>query len=199
MQPVLPSTIVRGPDALTISFITRADSHPWHVRWPEVKYSSSGTFFTPLKGSSCCVGRVAMASAMSFILLLLPDADPLRRLELLARGRAADLVGHLPHVWHGHLAPTQPADEGEQRRPGRRVVERGADLVRQHPAEVRGAEGVVAVDDAHALEAGQRLGQSIRGEGPEPAQPDETHLDPLLSHLPDRHLHRHGEGTHAHH
>jgi hypothetical protein len=32
MQPVLPSTIVRGPAAFTIIFITSADSHPWHVR-----------------------------------------------------------------------------------------------------------------------------------------------------------------------
>src|SRR5439155_943424 len=62
MQPVLPSTMVRGPAALTINFITRADSHPWHVRWPEVKYSSSGTFLTPLKGSSCWVGSVSTAS-----------------------------------------------------------------------------------------------------------------------------------------
>src|SRR3989304_5217820 len=144
MQPVLPRTIVRGPAALTISFITRADSHPWHVRWPEVKYSSSGTFFTPLKGSSCCVGRVAMASAISVILLLLPDADPVRGLEFLARGGAADQVGDLPHVGHGHLAAAQSADEGEQWRPGRRAVAGGPDRVRQHPAAVRGAEGGVA-------------------------------------------------------
>src|SRR3990172_2312631 len=129
MQPVLPSTIVRGPDALTISFITRADSHPWHVRWPEVKYSSSGPFFTPLKGSSCCVGRGARGSAISVILLFLPDPDPVRGLEFPARGGAADQVGHLPHVGHGPLAAAQSADEGEQWRPGRRVVGGGAGLV----------------------------------------------------------------------
>ena len=43
--------MVRGPDALTMSFMTRADSQPWQVRWPEVKYSSRVTRFTPLKGS----------------------------------------------------------------------------------------------------------------------------------------------------
>ncbi len=32
MQPVDPSTMVRGPEAFTMSFITRADSHPWQVR-----------------------------------------------------------------------------------------------------------------------------------------------------------------------
>jgi hypothetical protein len=32
MHPVLPSTMVRGPAAFTIIFMTRADSHPWHVR-----------------------------------------------------------------------------------------------------------------------------------------------------------------------
>ena len=55
MHPVLPRTTVRGPAAFTISFMTRADSHPWQVRWPEVKYSSWVTFLTPLKGSSCSV------------------------------------------------------------------------------------------------------------------------------------------------
>jgi hypothetical protein len=43
---------VRGPAAFTIIFMTNADSHPWQVRWPEVKYSSSGIFFTDLIGSS---------------------------------------------------------------------------------------------------------------------------------------------------
>ncbi len=55
MQPVEPSTIVRGPDALTISFMTSADSQPWQVRCPEVKYSSMVTRLTPLKGSRICV------------------------------------------------------------------------------------------------------------------------------------------------
>jgi hypothetical protein len=36
MQPVLPSTIVRGPAALIISFMTNADSQPWHVLCPDV-------------------------------------------------------------------------------------------------------------------------------------------------------------------
>src|SRR2546422_5768894 len=39
-QPVEPSTIVRGPAAFTISFMISADSQPWHVRWPDEKYSS---------------------------------------------------------------------------------------------------------------------------------------------------------------
>src|SRR5512147_342494 len=67
MQPVEPSTIVRGPAALTMSFITRADSQPWQVRWPEVKYSSIVTFLTPLKGSRICVAFVNAVSAMRLV------------------------------------------------------------------------------------------------------------------------------------
>ena len=51
MQPVLPSTMVRGPAAFTIIFITSADSQPWQVRCPEVKNSCVGIFLTPLNGS----------------------------------------------------------------------------------------------------------------------------------------------------
>ena len=69
MQPVEPSTMVRGPAALTMSFMTSADSHPWHVRWPEVKYSSRVTFLTPRKGSRVCV-IFAKTSAMSFLPIL---------------------------------------------------------------------------------------------------------------------------------
>src|SRR3989304_543860 len=69
MQPVEPSTIVRGPAAFTISFMTSADSHPWHVRWPDVKYSSSVTFLTPRKGSRICVAFVNVVfSAMALSL-----------------------------------------------------------------------------------------------------------------------------------
>src|SRR2546428_11319723 len=32
MQPVAPSTIVRGPAAFTMSFMTSADSQPWQAR-----------------------------------------------------------------------------------------------------------------------------------------------------------------------
>src|SRR3989304_8996763 len=75
MQPVDPRTIVRGPAALTISFITSADSHPWHVRWPEEKYSSIVTFLTPLKGSRTWVALVnVVVSAMACLLYLSPGA-----------------------------------------------------------------------------------------------------------------------------
>src|SRR6202043_3462793 len=56
MHPVLPRTIVRGPAAFAIIFITSADSQPWQVRWPEVKNSSSGIFFCPLNGSRFPIG-----------------------------------------------------------------------------------------------------------------------------------------------
>src|SRR2546425_8330983 len=64
MQPVEPSTIVRGPAAFTMSFMTSADSQPWHVRWPEVKYSSMVTFLIPLNGSRTCVELVNVVSAI---------------------------------------------------------------------------------------------------------------------------------------
>src|SRR5713101_8249491 len=60
-----PQAHVR-PAALTMSFMTRADSHPWHVRCPEVKYSSRVTFLTPRKGSRICVA-LAKTSAMSVL------------------------------------------------------------------------------------------------------------------------------------
>src|ERR1035437_11189718 len=56
MQPVLPRTTVLGPAAFASSVMICADWQPWHVRWPDVKYSSCGTFLTPLKGSRFCVG-----------------------------------------------------------------------------------------------------------------------------------------------
>src|SRR5258708_33830443 len=64
MQPVEPSTIVRGPAAFTMSFMTSADSQPWQVRWPEVKYSSRVTFLTPRNGSRICValGNVVVSA-----------------------------------------------------------------------------------------------------------------------------------------
>src|SRR2546430_6158100 len=68
MQPVEPSTIVRGPAAFTMSFMTSADSQPWHVRWPEVKYSSSVTFLTPRNGSRIWVALVnVVLSAMAVL------------------------------------------------------------------------------------------------------------------------------------
>ena len=68
MQPVEPSTIVRGPDAFTISFMTSADSQPWQVRCPEVKYSSMVTRLMPRNGSRICVALLnVVASAMRVV------------------------------------------------------------------------------------------------------------------------------------
>src|SRR6516225_101560 len=131
MHPVLPSTMVRGPAALTIIFITRADSHPWQVRWPEVKNSSRGSFLTPLKGSSFCVSSIftTSASSLSFgtvaisnssfvrsiemfqLLALLAKSNPLSRRLRLALRRQVHLLGHLSHVGQRHLATSQAADE----------------------------------------------------------------------------------------
>src|SRR5215472_8042900 len=157
MQPVLPSTMVRGPAALTIIFMTRADSQPWQVRCPEVKNSSSGSFFTPLKGSSVCVGRSFRSSAISLSLTAMIDpprslslfaqSDPLRsRLRLSFRG-LEDAVGHLLHIGHRDLTASEAADEPEDGRSFASRVHCRAYLGREDAAVVRRAQREVAVDD----------------------------------------------------
>src|SRR5262249_35042916 len=79
MQPVLPRTMVLGPAALAIIFMSSADSQPWQVRWPEVKNSSNGSFLTDLNGSSFCVGSICTKVAMTC--LILSDAHA-RQLKL---------------------------------------------------------------------------------------------------------------------
>src|SRR5713226_3497993 len=147
MQPVEPSTTVRGPAALTISFITKDDSQPWQVRWPEVKNSSSGSFLTPLNGSRPCVGRSLTSSAnslsvtaMTFLLWLLAQPDPSGRRLRFACCRGGNHVAHLLHVRHRDLAPAQAGDEADQRRPVRRRVQRRPHLGGQRSALVRRTE-----------------------------------------------------------
>src|SRR4030095_821407 len=139
MQPVAPSPMVRGPAALTRSFITSADSQPWQVRWPEVKYSSMVTFLTPLKGWSSWVAFVK-ASAIS--ISLLSDAEP-QRLEggLPGLGRLVAEIGGLVDVFQRHLAPAETADEGQERRPLVGIVHGGADLVGDHARAQEGRRG----------------------------------------------------------
>src|SRR5881296_171883 len=71
MQPVEPSTIVRGPEAFTMWRITSADSQPWQVRCPETKSSSYGTSLTPLICGRSCAGMI------SVVIPSLPYADPM--------------------------------------------------------------------------------------------------------------------------
>ena len=77
--------MVRGPEAFTMSFMTRADSQPWHVRWPEVKYSSRATFFTPLKGRSTCVSFVNVVASAIGISLPLQSRTPSQYVARSAR------------------------------------------------------------------------------------------------------------------
>src|SRR5262245_31835869 len=152
MQPVEPSTMVRGPEAFTMSFMTSADSQPWHVRWPDVKYSSIVTFLIPRNGSRICVSLLnVVASAMSRCLLF-ADAEP-QRLGLGLPGSRGIVtkVRRLVDVLQAHLAPAEAADEGQQRGPLGGIVERGADLVGHHARVERRAERVIAVDDADGL------------------------------------------------
>src|SRR5215467_9004983 len=76
MQPVEPSTIVRGPDALTMSFMTSADSQPWQVRCPDVKYSSIVTRLTPRNGSRICVAFVNVVVSAMVISLFIAASRP---------------------------------------------------------------------------------------------------------------------------
>src|SRR5215470_2249204 len=162
MQPVAPRTMVRGPAAFTMSFMTRADSQPWQVRCPEVKYSSRVTFLTPRKGSRVCL-MFAKASAM--LVSLFPYAQPLRLERGLAgRRRLEAEVRGLVHVFERHLAASQPADEGQQRRPLLGIVHSRPDLVGDHARAEGRAEGVVTVDDPDGLGALQRRDHLLGGE-----------------------------------
>src|SRR6266536_1222617 len=149
MQPVEPSTIVRGPAALTMCRITSADSHPWQVRWPETKSSSYGTSLTPL-----IWGRVPVPCVSTAIIAsLVPHADPVSDvtgLEAAAGGRG-QLVEHLAGHRLLDLAAAERGDEADDRRPLLHGVQRRPDLVVEDAPVVRRAEAVVAVDDPDRL------------------------------------------------
>src|SRR6266536_1222756 len=199
MQPVEPSTIVRGPAALTMCRITSADSHPWQVRWPETKSSSYGTSLTPLIGGRVPVPCVSTAIIAS----LVPHADPVSDVT----GREAAAGGHRELVEHlaGHrlldLTAAEGRDEADDRRAPVDGVHRRADLVVEHAAVVRGTEAVVAVDDPDGPEPAQALHDVRGGERPEPLEPDEADLVALLAELADGDLHRQRQGalTDEHH
>src|SRR5439155_15500714 len=181
MHPVEPRTMVRGPAALTINFMTRADTQPWQVRWPEVKYSSRVTFFTPLKGERTCVSlrKVAVSAiiglrfrssiwsrrlwpadrpgtACGLRATSLPSsfahAQPVgAALGSAGLGRRGTDVRRLVDVLQGDLAPAEAADEADEGRPVLRIVEGRADLVGDHPGSERAPEGVITVDDPDGL------------------------------------------------
>src|SRR5215510_14684834 len=196
MHPVAPRTMVRGPAALTMSFMTRADSQPWHVRWPEVKYSSRVTLLTPRKGSRVCV-MFAKASAM--LVSLFPYAEPLRLERGLAGGRRLEAeVRSLVHVLERHLAASEAADEGQQRGPLRCIVHGRPDLVGDDARAKGRAEGVVTVDDPDGLGALQRGDHLLRGERAEPAGPDQADLLALRAHVADADLEGQRDRSHAH-
>src|SRR4030081_871587 len=133
--------------------MTRALSQPWHVRWPETKYSVYGTCLTVLieLRSTSSVGGVAV----SVIGGLLPNADPVNvGLQLTSAGLLQQ-VEHLLAICRGELAATQAADDVDHRRSLRTVIERGAEFSEQHATVVRRPEAVVAVDDAYGLEAAE--------------------------------------------
>src|SRR5215510_781593 len=132
MQPVDPSTIVRGPDALTMSFMTSADSQPWQVRCPEVKYSSIVTRLTPRNGSRLCVAFVNVVVS-AIVISLFPHAQPMGLGVRLPGRRGGEAhVGRLVDVLERHLAPTETADERHQRRPTLGIIQGSSDLVGDH-------------------------------------------------------------------
>src|SRR5438874_274657 len=193
MQPVEPSTIVRGPEALTMCRMTSADSQPWQVRWPETKSSSYGTSLTPLIGGRVPVPCVSTAIIVS----LIPHADPVTDVtgcKTAVRG-GAQLVEHLAGHRLLDLTSTERGDEADDRRPLVDRVQRRPDLVVEDAPVVRRAEAVIAVDDPDRLEPAQALHHVRRGERPEPLEPDEADLVALLAELADRDLHRQGQGA----
>src|SRR4030095_13269335 len=110
MPPVDPSTIVGGPDALTMSFMTSADSHPWQVRCPEVKYSSIVTRLAPRKGARLCVAlpNVVVSAMMA---LLFPNAQPMGLgVGLPGLGGRVAKIGRLVDVFERHAHDPQNAE-----------------------------------------------------------------------------------------
>src|SRR2546425_8034827 len=59
-----------------MSFMTRADSQPWQVRCPEVKYSSRVTFLTPLKGWRIWVVLVKVSAIFTLLIRSPRTAGP---------------------------------------------------------------------------------------------------------------------------
>src|SRR3972149_1319518 len=120
MQPVDPSTMVRGPAALTMSFMTNADSHPWQVRWPEGK---------EVVGCVGECGRLSRGLPSSFTY-----AKPVGGLALgfAGCGRSVADFGGFIDVFQRDLPAPQPADEADERRPVLGVIERCPELRGPH-------------------------------------------------------------------
>src|SRR5262249_40851549 len=100
MQPVEPVTTVRGPATLIKPRITVADSHPWHVRWPEVYSSSSGTLCTLRIFSTGTTGFEIVIFALSPLATGSGGPATVRQVGGTA-GQAAALA-FLAHVDPGH-------------------------------------------------------------------------------------------------
>src|SRR5438105_3788451 len=169
MQPVEPSTIVRGPDALTMCRMTSADSQPWQVRWPETKSSSYGTSLTPLIGGRVPVPCVSTAIIVS----LIPHADPVTDVtgcKTAVRG-GAQLVEHLAGHRLLDLTSAQRGDEADDRRPLVDRIQRRPDLVVEDAPVVRRAEAVIAVDDPDRRR-GRGLSDLLGGGEAGPVQAD---------------------------
>src|ERR1700693_1816720 len=194
MQPVLPSPIVRGPAALAIIFITRADSHPWQVRCPEVKNSSSGMFFCPLMGSSLgrVTSKVAIAKTSSPPAAararnsLFANSNPLRQRLCFSRGRVVHHSRHLLDILKQNFAPAEAADKAQDRRMFSAAVHRRPHFRGEHSAVEGRAEGEVTVNDANRGESAQARGQFLGGKRTEPAHAHESDFLTLLPHLADR-------------
>src|SRR6266567_6947639 len=173
--------------------MTRALSQPWQVRWPETKYSVYGTCLTVLieLRSTSSVGEVTV----SVMCGLLPNADPVNVGLQLAGAGLLQQVEHLLAVGRGELPATQAADDVDHRGSLRAVIERGAELGEEHATVMRRTEAVVAVDDAHGLEAAQPRHDIVGRERTEPLQAGEADLVALLAQPAHDDSSRHGDGA----
>src|SRR5208283_4945119 len=79
-------------------------------------------------------------------------------------------LGHRFHVWYGHFAATQSADEAQYWRSGSAVaVHGGPNFGRHYATQVRRTERDVAIEYANGLEALQALANFLTGKRTEPA------------------------------
>src|SRR6266849_10687821 len=130
---------------------------------------------------------------ISVVIFLLPYADPMAGVAggEVTLGGCHGLLEDLGRHRLLDLTAAQAGDESDDHRTLRLRVQRGADLVVEHPSVVRRAEAVVAVDHADGLEAPKTLGDLLGREGPEPLETHEADLQTLLlAQTADRDLHR---------
>src|SRR5215216_1509317 len=124
-----------------------------------------------------CRGPLGLQRRFSVTRGALTDADPADGMLHLARVcRVIHQFGDVFSVLDRDLAPAEPRDEAQYRRPLVTRVERRLDLCVQDATVVRRSERVIPIDDADRLEARQNCLDLLGRKGPEPLESDEADL-----------------------